>query len=508
KGGNFADPYPLSENLFIVAEGNKVLLMDGKGQTQVLHQSEHLVFEPRAVMKRERERIIIPRTNARKETGQLVLTDVYHGRNMVGVERGDIKKLLVIETLPKPVNFSGGPDLMSWLGTFTLERVLGTVPVEDDGSASFEIPANRAVFFVALDENELSVKRMQSFVSVMPGEVTGCVGCHETRGETPPEPASTLLALERAPSSIEPFEDYPDVLDFHRDIQPVLDRNCVECHGYEKHEANVVLEGDLGLQWSLSFYQLFARLQVADGRNGYGNQPPRTIGTSASRLMKKLDGSHYGVEVSERDWRTVWLWLESAAPYAGSYAALRNEAEMGLFGAGLGGIAKNGDVVARRCLQCHGQGDLPKIPYGPPPHPDTRGITRPVSRHERLVIENDPLAKYGLHAIFNLTRPELSTILLAPLSKGAGGWGTCGEVFADRTDQDYQVLLFALNAGKKARDRIPRYSTPDWQPNAQYVREMKRYGVLPAEMDPTRDKIDGFETDQLYWRSLWYAGGM
>jgi hypothetical protein len=38
------------------------------------------------------------------------------------------------------VNFSGGQDLTSWLGTFTLERVLGTVPVEEDGSAYFEVP--------------------------------------------------------------------------------------------------------------------------------------------------------------------------------------------------------------------------------------------------------------------------------------------------------------------------------------------------------------------------------
>ncbi len=105
---------------------------------------------------------------------------------MAGVDRGEIKKLLVLESLPKQVNFSGGPDLVSWLGTFTLERVLGTVPVEDDGSASFEVPAGRPVFFVALDENDLSVKRMQSFTSVMPGEVSSCVGCHEHRTRTAP----------------------------------------------------------------------------------------------------------------------------------------------------------------------------------------------------------------------------------------------------------------------------------------------------------------------------------
>ena len=51
---------------------------------------------------------------------------------MEGVERGDIKKLLVLELLPKQVNFSGGPDLVSWLGTFSLERVLGTTSLSAD----------------------------------------------------------------------------------------------------------------------------------------------------------------------------------------------------------------------------------------------------------------------------------------------------------------------------------------------------------------------------------------
>ncbi len=132
-------------------------------------------------------------------TGRLVLSDVYAGRRMEGVRRGEIKKLLVLETLPKPVNDSGKMPPMSFGGTYTLERVLGTVPVEPDGSAYFEVPALRSLFFVALDEHDNSVKRMQSFLTVMPGETTSCVGCHEQRHATPrPTPtAATLLALRR-----------------------------------------------------------------------------------------------------------------------------------------------------------------------------------------------------------------------------------------------------------------------------------------------------------------------
>ena len=92
------------------------------------------------------------------ETGRLVLMDVYEGRNMADVPRGEIKKLLVLEALPKPINFTGGMDPLTYGGSFTLERVLGTVPVEADGSAHVELPAMRSLFFVALDENDMAVK--------------------------------------------------------------------------------------------------------------------------------------------------------------------------------------------------------------------------------------------------------------------------------------------------------------------------------------------------------------
>ena len=100
---------------------------------------------------------------------------------MAGVKPGEIKQLLVLESLPKPVNFTGGMDPLSYGGTFTLERVLGTVPVEPDGSAYFEVPRQRSLLFVALDENGRAVKRMQSFTTVQPGETHGCIGCHEHR---------------------------------------------------------------------------------------------------------------------------------------------------------------------------------------------------------------------------------------------------------------------------------------------------------------------------------------
>ena len=217
----------------------------------------------------------------------------------------------VVESLPKPINYTGGMDPLSYGGTFTLERVLGEVPVEPDGSAYLEVPANRALFFVALDKNNESVKRMQSFLTVMPGETLSCVGCHEERTQTPLNMAATNtpLALLRKLSEIEKIPDIPDVFDFPRDIQPILDRHCVGCHDYETHDGyehgpragGVILTGDRGPMFSHSYASLTVYGQVADGRNrAVSNYPPRALGAVASPLMHKILERHHGVNLPNR----------------------------------------------------------------------------------------------------------------------------------------------------------------------------------------------------------------
>jgi len=440
KGRLIRDPYPLSQDLFMVARDNQVLLVDAEGNMEVLftHQGEGGVHEPRPIRARPREPVIPSRTDLSQATGRMILSDVYHGRNMTGIQRGDIKKLLVLESLPKPVNFSGGPDLVSWLGTFTLERVLGVVPVEEDGSAHFEVPANRQVFFVALDEKDLSVKRMQSFTCVMPGEVLSCGGCHEDRTRAPEQrPAASLLALRRSPSKLERFDGFPDVLDYQRDIQPILDRHCVSCHNYEKREGKVLLTGDLGPHWAHGFFSLFAHRQVADGRNGLGNQPPRTIGSFASDLLKKVAGGHHEVKVSPRDWRMLWLWIESGAVYAGSYAGLRNEKDQQVANAATGSVFGAGrESLRRRCGSCHEVGaggdsnHAMPLPYTSDASKKNKALVkRPTAPHERIVLENDPIARFSANILLNFSRPELSPLLLGPLAREAGGFGSCGPVF-------------------------------------------------------------------------------
>ncbi|MGD0090151.1 MAG: hypothetical protein ABSE73_09545, partial [Planctomycetota bacterium] len=502
------DPYAFSEDCFIAAQGNKIILMDGAGNSQALYTypGPGNLHEPRPIMARPREPVLAGRSTLSKAAGYMLLDDVYRGRNLPGVQRGEIKKLLVLEVLPKPVNFSGGMDLTSFLGSFNLERVLGTVPVEDDGSAYFEVPAGRPVFFVALDKDDLSVKRMQSFTTVMPGENEGCVGCHEQRVTAPLEQRQQRpLAMRRAPSPLQPFAGFPSVLDFNRDIQPILDQHCVSCHSPQKREGKVLFTGDIGPHWSHSYFSLIASGQVADGRNGLGDQPPRTIGSSASALLKKLDGSHYEAKLSARQQRMLWLWIESGAPYAGTYAGLRN-AKAEATGHGAAGTHVFGplkEVFGRRCSQCHG-------PQRPLPHnydekERKKDCPHPTAVYERIITKDDPQLRYSPAILLNLTRPELSALLLAPLARKSGGWESCGAVFKDTGDGDYQKLLAGIKAAQAAIQAEGQFGTPQFKPNHQYVREMKRFGILPAAFDAGKEPIDVYATDEKYWHLFWYA---
>jgi len=508
------DPYPLTRDLFIMAHEKSVIIMNREGKDEVVYTHPEVnVHEPRLLVPRPREPVIPNRVQYGETTGQLVLMDVYTGRNMEGVERGDIKKLLVLEVLPKPVNFSGGMDVLSYLGTFNLERVIGTVPVEEDGSASFIVPAERPLFFVALDENDLSVKRMQSFCNVMPGETFTCVGCHEERSSAAnakPAP-DTLLALKRPPSEIQTFDGYPDVLDFQRDIQPILDRNCTPCHNAQTRAGGVNLTAARTRDFSLAYMTLLFHKQIADGKNGLGNRPPRTIGSSASPLLTRLSGGHKDVKATPEEWRTVWLWIESGAAYAGSTAAIRNSAQQHQAGVSAGPAYHwCHDVVRRRCAACHANtedANVNGIPFNRQLREQkerSKLFPYPTGAHERLVIDNDPARKYDWEVLINFTNPEESAILLAPLAKSAGGYQSCGAaVFADKNDPDYKKMLDAIQESKQRYTANPPWGQEGWLPNPQYIREMKRFGILPESFDITKDPFDPFEVDQAYWRSAW-----
>ena len=504
----FRDPYPISGDCFLVADNRGIHVMDGRGHTQMLYArppGEKLTFhEPRPLRPRPREPVIASKVTLSQDTGRLILADLYTGRNMAGVERGEVTKLLVLEQLPKPINFSGGPWPLSNGGTFTLARILGTVPVEPDGSAHLEVPALRSLFLVALDAADLSVKRMQSFLTVMPGETQSCVGCHETR-DTAPAATADLLAMRRPPSRIEPFADVPDLLDLPTHVQPILDRHCVRCHNPDRRDGGVDLCGDHTPLFSQSYWAMLRHGLIADGRNEtYGNRPPRGIGSSASKLLRYLDGTHYDARPTALERTTVRLWIDSSAVYAGTYAAL---------GSGMHPVTMPMEVVERRCGKCHGQKPKGK-PYGDGTLYFRFGEPGPYIPfcHDVATMKRIRTAagyyKFGRsrppHSLCNLTRPAKSPLLRAPLAKAAGGLGLCtGVVFGDTADPDYKAILAAIETAARTHAEEKRFDMPGFVPNVYHTRALQRYGILAADLDPDRP-YDFRAAERAYWASFWY----
>ena len=501
----FRDPYPLSADCFLVARNKSLLVLDDAGQTQEFYQAEKMVHDPRPIRPRLREPVLPCRCDPQRTTGQLVLADVYRGRNMAGVRRGTIKKLLVLEDLPKPGSKHGLPGYHG--GYITLRRVLGTVPVEADGSASFEVPALRGIYFAALDENGVAVKRMQNFTMVMPGETQGCVGCHEPRTGNPDSCTdANLMALANPPNQIAPFAGVPDVFDYPRDIQPIWDRHCVTCHSSKEPEGRVLLTGDNTEWFSQSYAALLAYDQVSQcsswGEDG--NHPPYGFGTGASPLLQKIDGSHYDVKLTQQECDTVRLWIETGAGFTGTYAVFNHPENavatpLVVSRPELGNPV--GPIVQRRCLTCHGS-------------VANLGRRSKQQRDDKWVDGKPPtLLNYPLYCwnLYNLSSPEKSMILRASLPKEAGGYDWCqaedgqsAPTFRDTNDPDYQAILQAIRAAQTRQEHYGRPDIPGFRPGDYYVRWMKRFGVLPENFDPATDEIDPYETDRAYWQSLWY----
>ena len=507
EGKHYRDPFPFSEDCFLVANDAGIHVMDGAGRTELVYVPTGKVarltcHEPRPLLPHPRELVKASQVDFAAPTGRMVLGDVYFGRNMAGVRRGEIRKLLVLEQLPKPVNFSGGMWPTSDGGTFTLARLLGTVPVAPDGSADFLVPAMRSVFFVALDEHDLSVKRMQSFTAVQPGETAGCVGCHETRMEPPPVNLKGRARPARPSDRIEPLAGVPDVSDFPRDIQPVLDRHCVACHNPDRPDGRVDLCGDHTPIFAQSYYALLRGGLVSDGRNEpAGNHAPRSIGSSASRLLRYLDGTHYGAKPSADERRLVRVWIECGAVYAGTYAAL---------GSGMAPVEFPLEVMEQRCAECHGHAaPKPQIGKGSYFRFGTNGPALPlVSTFGELAKIRGAVGYYKFgdalppQALCNLTRPAKSLLLRAPLAKSAGGLEWCGKaVFADTADAGYRAILGRVEDAARRHAAEKRFDMPGFRPNDYYVRALQRYGVLPADL-PTGAPVDGYAADRAYWQAV------
>ena len=373
-GDQFLYPYPLGEREFLVS-----LQPDGKGQFGIYYvdddgRRELLASDPgihcnQPIPVRPRLRPT-PRPSVvdyRKTTGVVTMQDVYHGLGLPGIERGTITALRVIALEYRAAgvgeNRNSGPaggalisTPISIQGAWDVKRILGTVPIEADGSAAFEVPARTPIYFQALDGRGHAVQTMRSWTTLMPGEVQSCVGCHDHKNSTS-LPAGLPLAAARPPRPLDEFYGPPRGFSFIEEIQPILDRHCVACHRqddpppylqnasaargpWQRDDPNAVvpafsLRGRQTLEeraerlWSDSYHAL-AHHRVAKWVNPQSSPHiliPYSAGASQSPLIAMLEsGEHFGVTLDREAMDKLALWIDLLVPYAGDYMEAMNPA--------------------------------------------------------------------------------------------------------------------------------------------------------------------------------------
>ncbi len=276
------------------------------------------------------------------EEATVVLSDVYEGLD--GVPRGSVKYLRVLEQVPRPWSSRrfwpddtafGQHVPITWYSHIFVKVHHGVVPVEEDGSAHFRVPADRNIFFQALDEDFMEIQRMRTFVNFQAGETRSCIGCHEGRRKAPlPKPIAALAypALALRP---QPGETIPRPIHYPSDVQPVWDRHCVNCHGGASPDGGLDLSGELTEYFNRSYEELMSKGYVTfiqefrgpDPRAQKTNVvplPPKALGSHASRLMRVLREGHYDARLSTEEFVRVATWLDSNGQYYGSYFGPRN----------------------------------------------------------------------------------------------------------------------------------------------------------------------------------------
>jgi hypothetical protein len=342
--GRFDCPYPLNENYILVAHAPRtdrpagttdygIYLLDAWGGRELLYRDPQLsAMFPMPLRPRPRPGLVAATAEpAVGEFGEFFVADVHQG--LPEQVRGKARHLRIVEAherhlLTLPWNVEVGID-----SGFETKTVLGTVPVEADGSAYFRVPAGKAVFFAVLDENYQALHVMRMTTTVRPGERTGCVGCHEPMGRAPPRDRLPQAALRPA-STIQPPPWGLRALGFPELVQPVLDRHCTRCHdgarGPEKSfdltapkSASLALEkwySDKMYQDKTSYVQLRRYVKHAPIHQYY--TPPLAWGSRVSPLMDVLAKGHYGVTLGRDQWQALAAWIDCNAPYLDDFRKL------------------------------------------------------------------------------------------------------------------------------------------------------------------------------------------
>jgi predicted esterase len=346
-GHCYKSPWPLSETLFLASYSYDPLvgepgpnipnpfglyLCDAFGNKELLYRDPNissLWARPWASRKRPPE--VASSIDAdRRETsvGTFFLSNVMESWPYLPTNT-PITHLRIFQMLIKTTPNIDQPKVAAGLGA-PGRQVLGTVPVEPDGSAYFEAPAKTPVYFQALDAQGRAVQTMRSLVYLQPGETETCIGCHEHRMKKEP-PRAQALAIKRAPSVIAPGPDGSKPFSYPRLVQPTLDKHCVACHDGKEPKRPALTGAPEG--WaSKSFNALIKHVAYSGWGNANSNYEPLTeplrFGALASPLASMLQKGHGKVVLSPEEWTRLNTWMDANGAFYGTFDAAEQKKQL------------------------------------------------------------------------------------------------------------------------------------------------------------------------------------
>ena len=330
----YEDPFPLSEKYFLVSKsinlkkGEKmgIYLLDMEGNETLLYEDKKLsCFDPMPLAPRFRPREIPTARKFDESPGYFYVQNVYVGTHMGNVLPGSVKYLRVVEspekrTYTQPSWNGQGQQApgVNW-HSFENKRVLGTVPVEEDGSVYFEAPSGKYLYFQLLDEKKKMVQSMRSGVIVHPGETNGCIGCHEDRLTVPPVSTKMPIAMRKKPNKL--TETETPIFSYTRDLQPIFDKHCVECHDFGKKAGEkILLAGDRNPYFNASYIDIHLKKQLASVGGGPAEiQQAYSWGAHASNLVKVIEDGHHKVSLSKEEMEAIYTWIDLNGIYYPEY---------------------------------------------------------------------------------------------------------------------------------------------------------------------------------------------
>ncbi|MCP4346221.1 MAG: hypothetical protein GY795_11940 [Desulfobacterales bacterium] len=401
-GKLYADPYPISKDRYFVSckynindewndpDAYGIYLIDKNGSHEIIKAPENgsgvSYWNP--VPLRERtmppviSRVQIPSLKE-KNLAACIVTDVYQGLD--NVPRGTVKWLRINEQIPRPWGSNRLiPGFVNEDGTssnnrahFWIRLQYGIVPVESDGSAYFTVPADRNIFFEALDENYMEVQRERTFVNYRPGETRSCIGCHERTGEAPKaNTPGTPIAMTRTASSPGPQPGEISgtrILDYRKDIQPIWNKHCIGCHSSTNPSKDLDLSETEVESYTVSYESLIAKhfegfeepeeaeepeepedpedpeeseepkktkrsenttekrllgIMVDEDSPNFQLDgiylPPYSLGAHTSRLADMLKSSHQKVVLTQPEMIRITTWIDNNCQFYGTYYGRRD----------------------------------------------------------------------------------------------------------------------------------------------------------------------------------------